>query len=434
MHQTSTATRTCPTLATLARALGIGLLALLLCSSAAAQTITLLRESFRPGPRPHGGNGRLRNVQIHDTLKDYWAQVPEGAMWITTDPSGGTPTWLFAGSSLDPSEVDLLDEYNGTGFSEAGGVALLPFIRPATPFTLSASVVMGQGSTAELRLGYTASLSLSNNLATNSPLYVTLNGQGHWEVRSSTSGVLAAGTTPLYGEMGSGWLHVELTYDPAASTISGRIMNETFGPTVVAPVAATSYFGMETANSWGVVNNLSITTGTPLAAAVTGPASVCPGQTVTLTAESNVLPPLVSQWTRDWMILEPGLQPDGSVISMPTPETLVITGATSATAGTYRFHIASGSGSILSNALDLQPGQCGCSLADVAGGGSLGNLPDGTLDGSDFIAFINSFGLGDATVDPTADVAGGGSNGDQPDGTIDGSDFIAFINAFAAGC
>jgi hypothetical protein len=73
-------------------------------------------------------------------------------------------------------------------------------------------------------------------------------------------------------------------------------------------------------------------------------------------------------------------------------------------------------------------------LADIAGGGADGLSPDGTIDGTDFIAFINSFGIGDATVDPLADVAGAGDDGLQPDGTIDGSDFIAFINAFAAGC
>jgi len=102
----------------------------------------------------------------------------------------------------------------------------------------------------------------------------------------------------------------------------------------------------------------------------------------------------------------------------------------------------SGSGSVVEAAIDeftvsdlvCTPPTVACSIADVAGGGDQGNLPDGTLDGSDFIAFINSFGLGDATIDATADVAGGGSNGDQPDGTIDGSDFIAFINAFALGC
>jgi hypothetical protein len=51
---------------------------------------------------------------------------------------------------------------------------------------------------------------------------------------------------------------------------------------------------------------------------------------------------------------------------------------------------------------------------------------DGSVDGGDFIAFINSFAIGDASVDPLADVI--------VDGTIDGSDFIAFINAFGAGC
>ncbi len=57
-------------------------------------------------------------------------------------------------------------------------------------------------------------------------------------------------------------------------------------------------------------------------------------------------------------------------------------------------------------------------LADV-------NL-DGIVDGNDFTAFINSFGVGDSTIDPTADVNG--------DSIIDGNDFVAFINAFGAGC
>jgi hypothetical protein len=75
-----------------------------------------------------------------------------------------------------------------------------------------------------------------------------------------------------------------------------------------------------------------------------------------------------------------------------------------------------------------------CSLADIVGGGAGGDEPDGTVDGSDFIAFVNSFAIGDASIDPKADVAGGGNDGLSPDGTIDGSDFIAFINAFAIGC
>jgi len=37
-------------------------------------------------------------------------------------------------------------------------------------------------------------------------------------------------------------------------------------------------------------------------------------------------------------------------------------------------------------------------------------------------------------VDPRADIVGDGPNVLDPDGIIDGSDFIAFINAFSAGC
>lgn len=65
----------------------------------------------------------------------------------------------------------------------------------------------------------------------------------------------------------------------------------------------------------------------------------------------------------------------------------------------------------------------GCSFADLRVGGA---CPDGIVDGSDFIAFINSFSAGDVAADPNADV--------NNDGSIDGADFVAFINAFAMGC
>ena len=51
---------------------------------------------------------------------------------------------------------------------------------------------------------------------------------------------------------------------------------------------------------------------------------------------------------------------------------------------------------------------------------------DGVVDGSDFTAFINSFGVGDPAIDPAADY--------NVDGLIDGNDFVAFINDFGAGC
>ncbi len=100
-----------------------------------------------------------------------------------------------------------------------------------------------------------------------------------------------------------------------------------------------------------------------------------------------------------------------------------------------RCIVTNACGTVMSNAATLTVGSCGgCSLADIAGDGGNGLSPDGIVDGSDFIAFINSFGTGDVATDPLADVAGGGGDGLLPDGIIDGSDFITFINAFAAGC
>ena len=63
------------------------------------------------------------------------------------------------------------------------------------------------------------------------------------------------------------------------------------------------------------------------------------------------------------------------------------------------------------------------SPADVIGAG--GTAPDGTVDGDDFITFINAFAAGL----PAADIAAGGDIG--ADGTVDGNDFIMFINWFS---
>ena len=83
--------------------------------------------------------------------------------------------------------------------------------------------------------------------------------------------------------------------------------------------------------------------------------------------------------------------------------------------GTYVYNVYSGD----------QNGSTGpVCIADING--------DQIIDGADFILFINSFGVGDVSIDANADVAGGIPSGG--DGIIDGTDFIAFINAFGAGC
>jgi hypothetical protein len=115
---------------------------------------------------------------------------------------------------------------------------------------------------------------------------------------------------------------------------------------------------------------------------------------------------------------------------------VVVSGCAAVSGYRVRVIVSNACGSVTSQPV-LVTVAAGCSLADVAGtvpAGSGSTCGDGTVDGTDFIAFINSFGIGDAATDPVADVAGGGADGLQPDGTIDGSDFIAFINAFALGC
>jgi uncharacterized protein (DUF2141 family) len=99
-----------------------------------------------------------------------------------------------------------------------------------------------------------------------------------------------------------------------------------------------------------------------------------------------------------------------------TYESGFIATTTSAGAGgTYVYNVYSGD----------QNGSTGpICIADIDG--------DGIVDGNDFTLFINSFGVGDISIDANADVAGGIPSGG--DGIIDGSDFIAFINAFGAGC
>ena len=69
----------------------------------------------------------------------------------------------------------------------------------------------------------------------------------------------------------------------------------------------------------------------------------------------------------------------------------------------------------------------GC-LADVSSADG-SPVPDGVVDGNDFIFFLNAFAAGDPSVDI---VGAGGVPG--ADGNVDGEDFSAFLNAFGSGC
>ncbi len=121
---------------------------------------------------------------------------------------------------------------------------------------------------------------------------------------------------------------------------------------------------------------------------------------------------------------------DGVAMTGEDSEHLRVDPVTPADVGYYVCIVTNDCGQVTTHGVQLTIA-INCSQADIAGGNPGG---DGTVDGNDFIAFINSFSIGDPEIDPAADVEGGGPNNDRPDGTIDGGDFIAFINAFAAGC
>ncbi len=156
------------------------------------------------------------------------------------------------------------------------------------------------------------------------------------------------------------------------------------------------------------------------------PAAACGGD-VDFTVTATGTGPLSYQWRRNGSSIDPETNPTA------VSSTLTVSGVGPADIGAYDCVVTSPCTTVTSAAAMLRL-SCGCSLADIAGGGADGRSPDGIVDGSDFIAFVNSFSAGDVAIDSLADVAGGGADGLSPDGIIDGSDFIAFINAFAAGC
>lgn len=49
---------------------------------------------------------------------------------------------------------------------------------------------------------------------------------------------------PFSGTLDSGWLHMELTYDPAASMVSGRMMDTAIAAVPVSLATPIGYLGL----------------------------------------------------------------------------------------------------------------------------------------------------------------------------------------------
>jgi hypothetical protein len=144
------------------------------------------------------------------------------------------------------------------------------------------------------------------------------------------------------------------------------------------------------ANYWG--NNVSVllNTGSSIGFAQQPQSqTVSPGTDAVFSAAVTGTGPFTYQWRRN-----------GVPIIGATSSTLTVSSASSVSTGVYDVQVRGG-----------------CNPAAVA---------------TSYPAVLTI----DATGTPgcLADLVGGGDDGLSPDGTIDGSDFIAFINAFAAGC
>jgi hypothetical protein len=206
----------------------------------------------------------------------------------------------------------------------------------------------------------------------------------------------------------------------------------------VVPPGATRLFlgfadGFGDCVGWYGDNSGSVTGTVVISGIVQHPNSqiACIGRAATfsvVTQSDSANLPISYRWRKNGIDISPALNPSAVTPTLRVPIVRAID------IGTYDCRVSNACGSTISSPATLTIRVCVCSLADIVGGGPTGQSPDGIIDGSDFIAFINSFGSGDVTADPLADVAGGGIDGLSPDSIIDGSDFIAFINAFAAGC
>ena len=253
----------------------------------------------------------------------------------------------------------------------------------------SAPVITSQPAPASVAIGGTGSFSVAAS-ATPGPLGYQWRRNG---INLPNAGPYGGDNTPM------------LTISPASLVITGS-----FDCVVTAPCGTTT-----SAAALLSVGSAPVITQQPL------PAFVRVNDCVKLVAAATGGNPLTVQWRKDDLPLA-----DGGSYSGVSTLSLTICPVTPAEGGNYELEATNPFGTATSNpaAVVINPS---CNCADIVS--SLALPPgDGTIDGNDFISFINAF----AIDDPLADIAG--PEGCSPDGTIDGFDFIALINDFAAGC
>jgi hypothetical protein len=172
------------------------------------------------------------------SLNGLRAEYPNIAseVWITPDVHQ-TPSWSWASGGIDPAVIEPPGSLDATGFGgvvvsnsvpsvESNNAALLPFVQPAGPVTITASVWAGWYTTA---IGFSSSAAGVGNFETAGLAWfvvrmprTTPGGQGStatWELHTNgLGGPSATGTLVLQG-----FNHLALSYDPAAGKVVAAV-------------------------------------------------------------------------------------------------------------------------------------------------------------------------------------------------------------------
>lgn len=223
-------------------------------------------------------------------------------------------------------------------------------------------------------------------------------------------------------------------YDPATNRFTqfGERMNDAPRAILAVPggdlIIGGSFSTVAGVASLGVARNRFGTEAPRISVQPASRVINCPVASATFTVTMDRDRQYTYEWRRDGIPISISENPSAATAR------LVLARLTPWDNGVYDCSITNGCGSVVSDGALLSAFGCPCPLADIAGGGVDGRSPDGTVDGADFIAFINSYALGDASVDPLADIRGGADGSTAPNGIIDEYDFFPFITSFTSGC
>jgi len=225
-----------------------------------------------------------------------------------------------------------------------------------------------------------------------------INGDLWYRYTATSTGVLTATTCgtlfdtklAVYGGADCSSLATQLIgcNDDAFTAGCGNRSSALSIPTVAGQSYLIRVGGFEGARGAGVLN-LSQTTTCLTPQVVSNPLSVvtCRGEAPQLQVAATGNGQLTYRWRRDGVFLNSTVNPSALT------SVLTLANFADANVGTYDCVVSNNCGEVISATASVTLGRCGC-LADLVGAGIDGMEPDGTVDGADFIAFINAFAAG----------------------------------------